>query len=63
MKQAIPPIGRDPRFKPKERACGLCGQKFTTSPLRRYFCRSCWINTNKHGKISTEYPAPRSKVG
>ena len=32
----------DLHFRPRERGCGLCGNPFTTTPLRRYFCERCY---------------------
>ena len=30
-------------FSPRERKCGACSSPFTTTPLRSYFCLTCWI--------------------
>ena len=39
------PDSADPNFKAKQRACGRCGEEFTTSARWRYFCRSCRQST------------------
>ena len=35
------PDSADPAFRAKVRACGYCGDEFTTSARWRYFCGRC----------------------
>ena len=37
-------------FSPRERKCGACGGKFTTTMIRSYFCELCWRDA-RHGFI------------
>ena len=39
-------ISADPNFRPRKRKC-VCGKEFMTTPLRRYFCPSCWSKNKR----------------
>ena len=42
----------DPHFKARQRNCISCDREFTTTPLRRLFCKICW-KSKKNEKVMT----------
>ena len=55
----------DPHFRPKKRACGLCGEEFTTTPERRYHCSRCrsTIKQKSKGEGERVLKLPRFRHG